>query len=394
MRSMASPQVTADGRVSRAAILVVEDDPEIRGSLRDLLVDDGFSVSCCENGYEALDLLGTTTSLPGAIILDLMLPVMDGWEFRLRQRTDARLAKIPVLAISADSSAKAAAIDANAYLRKPFRASDVLRELETILGQRDQLEHTQGLIALGTVAAEVAHEVKNPLTYILGNLNITRDYLPRMIGDVDSIQQTPLTPQAAEACASLVGRLADSETLLRDVGIGVDRIHAIAQDLGLLVRRSESDQERIGIQVAVESAVRLASHHIRHRARLVRDYQDAPVVVGDRTRLTQVFLNLLVNASQALRDDRSSDNEIRVKIHREEREAVVDVEDTGVGIPAAVADQMFEPFFTTKAASQGTGLGLSISRRIVLSHGGRLEFDSEPGKGSRFRVILPIASSF
>jgi two-component system NtrC family sensor kinase len=371
-------------------ILVVEDDPSIRGSLLTVLTLEGYPVSCCEDGNQALEFLANTRPSPVVIILDLMLPVMDGWEFRVRQRADPRIAKIPVLAISADSSAKAAAIDADAYLRKPFDVSSVLHEIDRIALERGRVVHRESLVTVGTLAASVAHEIRNPLTFVLGNLEFASRGVSRAAGDVALLRRESL-PSPAAAGDAVVASLTEVERSIQEALVGLDRISSIAGDLGLLGRRPDARRERVALRPVMESAIRMAAHHIQGRARLVRDYADVPTVMADRTRLTQVFLNLLVNACQALSEDAAWSNEIRVRILRSHRDAIVEVEDTGVGIAPEAASRLFEPFFTTKGAREGSGLGLSISRDIVQTLGGMLDFTSVLGKGSRFRVVLPIS---
>jgi signal transduction histidine kinase len=370
-------------------ILVVEDDPCIRSSLLALLTGEGYAVCCCENGIQALEVLGSSTPAPEVIILDLVLPVMDGWEFRVRQRADPRVAKIPVLAMSADISAKAAAIDADAYLRKPFEISAVLGEIDRIALDQGKLLHGQFLMTAGTLAASVAHEIKNPLTFVLGNLEFASHAVGRMAGDLLRQGRTSL-PSPSAAADAIVTALTEVERSIKEALGGLDQINSIAGDLGLLGRRPEVRRERVALRSVMDSAIGMAAHHIRRHARLVRDYADAPIVMADRTRLTQVFLNLLINASQALPDKADGCNEIRVRIHRCRGDAIVEVEDTGSGIAPEMASRLFEPFFTTKAAREGTGLGLSISRDIVQALGGMIEFTSVVGKGTRFRVILPV----
>jgi signal transduction histidine kinase len=381
----------------RARILVVEDDPSVRKSLVDILRDEGYGVETCENGAQALALAGASPP-PDAIVLDLRMPVMDGWEFRLRQRSgDAVVSRIPVLAISADGSAKAAAIHADAYLRKPFSAEHLLAELERVLLDRKnqdlkgKLEHAQRLSAMGTVAAGIAHEIKNPLTVAVGSVQFASGVVARMVENVRSILAMAKAPPLVAACSSLQTEIGDLQGLLADAKGGLHAIGRIVQNVGSLARKSDDRRAPIDLTDTVELAIQLASHQIGRHARLVREHHDAPTVVGDRSRLAQVFLNLLINACQAMPKGAPEANEIKVKIDRRGADAVVQVVDTGPGIPGPLQQRIFEPFFTTKSAAEGTGLGLAICRDIVAEHGGSIELDSEPGKGTCFRVVLPLA---
>ena len=374
-------------------VLVVEDDPGIRSGLCDLLADIGYTTLCCEDGQQAFQILATASPAPEVIILDLMLPVMDGWEFRLRQRADPRLAKIAVLAISADGSAKAAAIDADAFLQKPFRASDVQRELDGILHRRECLEHSQSLMAMGTVVASVAHELKNPLTFVMGNMDLATRARAQMAEKLATLREASLPTPASDLCQALENGLADFDEASQEARVGLDRILSITQDLGLLAHKPEARRDRFSLRSPLESAIRMTAPQIQRQATLVRDYLGDPMVVGDWARLTQVFLNLLVNAAQAVTELDVGRGAIRIRLRCIGESAAIDVEDNGVGISPELAAQVFQPFFSTKPAGEGSGLGLAISREIVGAHGGTIEVSSQPGQGSRFRVTLPLAST-
>src|SRR5436190_23851666 len=160
-------------------LLLVEDDSSIRLALAEMLGDEGFSVTTAENGREALEILQHGAP-PDVILLDLMMPVMDGWEFRVEQRADPLLCGIPLLAMSADLSAKARAIAADGYLRKPIEFAELLRQLHTIVGRaaRQRLAAADRMAALGTLASGIAHEINNPLTYVIANLQTLAERLP------------------------------------------------------------------------------------------------------------------------------------------------------------------------------------------------------------------------
>jgi two-component system, NtrC family, sensor kinase len=382
---------TVVGSETLRQVLIVEDDPGIRMGLADLFTDIGYRPLCCADGRHAFQVLASARPAPELIILDLMLPVMDGWEFRLQQRADPRLAKVPVLAISADGSAKAAAIDADAFLHKPFGADDVQRELDGILHKRERLEHSQSLMAMGTVVASVAHELKNPLTFVMGNMDLASRATGQMSALLASLRQAELPTPVPALCQALQDGLADFDIASQEARVGLDRIVSITQDLGLLGHKPESRRDRFALQSALESAIRLTAPQIQRQATLVRDYLDDPTVLGDWARLTQVFLNLLVNAAHAVAALESRLGAITIRVRIVGESAVTDIEDNGVGIRPEMVARLFEPFFSTKPAGQGSGLGLSISREIVAAHGGTIEVTSQPGRGSRFRVTLPLA---
>ena len=164
-----APTTTALSAATR--LLLVEDDASIRLALSDMLEDEGFAVTTAVNGREALEELRQSTA-PDVIVLDLMMPVMDGWEFRVEQRSDPMLAGIPLLAMSADLSAKARAIAADGYVRKPIDFPEMLHKLREVVGRaaKQRLAAADRMAALGTLASGIAHEINNPLTYVIANL--------------------------------------------------------------------------------------------------------------------------------------------------------------------------------------------------------------------------------
>ncbi len=227
-----------------------------------------------------------------------------------------------------------------------------------------QLLLSDRLASLGTLAASVAHEINNPLAAILVNVELA-------IHDVKG----------------------DTLDALLDARMATLRIREIVRDLRLFSRSEQNTLERIELHGLLDSVIRIASNEVRHRARLVTEYGPANIVLANETRLSQVFLNLLVNAAQAIPAGNADNNLIRVITEKAaDGRIVVHVEDSGVGIPHDVQKRMFEPFFTTKSAATGTGLGLAISRRIVETMGGEISFQSEPGRGTRFTVRLAAAS--
>jgi signal transduction histidine kinase len=147
----------------------------------------------------------------------------------------------------------------------------------------------------------------------------------------------------------------------------------------------------VDLVAVVRSAAKMAAHEIRDRARLVLQVEDMPLVLGNSARLCQVFLNLLINAAHAISPGQVERNEIKLVARVDEaHRVIVEVHDTGCGIPPEKLGRIFEPFFTTKPVGEGTGLGLSVCQSIVSSHGGDISVESEPGQGTTFRVSLPV----
>jgi two-component system, cell cycle sensor histidine kinase and response regulator CckA len=356
-------------------ILVVEDDPDLRESLADVLEAKGHDVTTAVDGREALDTMRRVR--PDVVILDLMMPVMDGWAFRVEQRRDPLLADTPIVALSASESSSAAAVDADAYLRKPIDLQRLDRAIEDVLVARERQREparqaqTERLAALGTLAAGVAHEINNPLTYVLINLERARRLLA----------QLPPEPQVAELRSMLVDALE-----------GVERIRGVTRSIRDFSRVEEEPGVQLQPAEVLDSALRLVASDIAQRARLIRDLQPTAPVIGAVGRLGQVFLNLLMNAIQALPADRpAAGNEIRAATRTEGDRVIIEVTDTGEGIPEHHLGRVFEPFFSTKPVGSGGGLGLSISHGIVRNMGGEIQVESEVGRGTTVRVVLPAA---
>jgi two-component system cell cycle sensor histidine kinase/response regulator CckA len=391
-------------RASGRSLLVIEDDSDIREALDGLLSMEGFRVTGCSNGREALEWLRISPK-PDLILLDLMMPVMDGWQFRVAQKDDPELATIPVLALSADSTAKAAAIDAEAYLKKPVDYDTLIATIDRLLVESEhrelqaRLAQTDRLTSLGTLAVGVAHEINNPLAYVLLNLGYVAEELPRLlatrfVGDAGAGDTPYVSSMTATDCGGSThpARVKEVLVALDHARDGAERIRNTVRSLQTFSR--PENESRIPLQLAtlLDATLPMVANEIRHRARLVKDYGPVPDVVANEARLGQVFLNLLLNAVQALPEERSESNEIQLILRSPSPDRVlVEVRDNGVGIPPQVRGRIFEPFFTTKPVGIGTGLGLTICHGIVTSLSGTLTFESEVGKGTTFRVELPAA---
>jgi signal transduction histidine kinase len=380
-----------DGTKSR--VLLIEDEDAIRESLGDVLEVEGYAVSFAENGEEALRRLRDGIH-PHVILLDLRMPVMDGWEFRAIQKNDPKLGLIPVVAISADGSAPAVTISAQAYLRKPLDINELLHTIDRIVFESEwnrmaaRLEEAERLASLGRLAAGVGHEINNPLAFAILNLGQALAKLPPS-GAPHRASQSMADPMAESDARATEAPLVGVREMLEDSQVGLERIRQIIGSLQRLSRQGHEELGPLDIHKVIDEAVAMAWNHIRHRARLARDFGKVPPILGDAAALGQVFLNLLVNAAQSIPEGNAAQNEISISTSLEGDQLVVQIRDTGKGIAPHVLPHVFEPFFTTKPTGLGTGLGLSISLQIVTDHGGRLEVESQPATGSVFRVFLP-----
>jgi PAS domain S-box-containing protein len=248
----------------------------------------------------------------------------------------------------------------------------VARDLTERNQMQARLLFSDRMASVGTLAAGVAHEINNPLAYITANLGFAAEELGRM------------------ATSAPLREIRQAIDEARD---GAERVRVIVRDLKTFSRADEQESGLADVKRVLESAINMSFNEIRHRAQLVRQFADVPPVVANEGRLGQVFLNLLVNAAQAIPEGTAANHEIEVVLRsNENREIVVEVRDTGSGIPPEHIPRLFDPFFTTKPVGVGTGLGLAVCHGIVTGLGGEIEVQSEVGKGSVFRVRLPAAA--
>ncbi|MBI4957048.1 MAG: response regulator [Myxococcales bacterium] len=251
----------------------------------------------------------------------------------------------------------------------------VARDDRALRQAQARLQLTDRLATMGTLAAGVAHEINNPLAFLVGNLDFIAEELEDMGGGA----------LAAERLAEVKKALASSQS-------GAERVRQIVRDLKSFSRVDETSVARLDVQKLLETATGMMRNEIRHRAKLVKAYGAAPPVAANEARLVQVFLNLLQNAAHAIPTGNAEGNEIRIVTGTDPSgTAFVEVHDTGTGIPAEALPRIFDAFFTTKPVGSGTGLGLSISHKIVAAMGGRIEVATRAGVGSAFRVTLPAA---
>lgn len=257
------------------------------------------------------------------------------------------------------------------------------KEVMTAHGVRAALEHTDRLASLGTLAAGVAHEVNNPLAYVVSNLGYSIEQIIRLRSQLAT---APLPEQVRGEFGENLTRICEA---LEEAGEGTDRVARIVQGLKSFSRSEGESRGPVNLQEVLNSAVNMAENEIRYRAQLERSFGDTPLVFGNEARLVQVFVNLLVNAAQAIPEGSPYSHRIRVSTSVAANGSVLaEVSDTGVGIPHEMVDRIFDPFFTTKPIGVGTGLGLSICHGLVHGLGGNISVVSEERRGTTFRVEL------
>jgi PAS domain S-box-containing protein len=245
----------------------------------------------------------------------------------------------------------------------------------------ERLTRADRLASLGQLAAGVAHEINNPLSFVLGSIDLAVQALSEMI---------PASAGHAELQSDVLQSLANARE-------GADRVRVIARDLITFSRPVAENRPAaenwsiVNVESVLDASVNIAWNEIRHRARLLKRYAGVPPIVADEARIGQVFLNLLMNAAHSLDRGSEQSGEIALSTRLEHERVVVEIADTGGGIASEDLAHVFEPFFTTKPAGMGTGLGLAICQSIVLAHGGQISVSSTLGSGSVFQVALPRA---
>ncbi len=255
---------------------------------------------------------------------------------------------------------------------QPIRIAGTGQDVTDRKKLEEKLLFAGRMTSVGTLAAGVAHEINNPLTYLLANL----EFIAKEV--------------ATRAHGSSPEQIRELTDMVDDARQGAERIRQIVRGMKMFSRSDEERRVPLDIEPVLEAAINLTANEIRHRARLVRDYGTTPMVEADETRLSQVFVNLLINAAQAFGERAAEGNEIHVSTSTDPNgSAVIEIRDTGVGIPDANRDRIFDPFFTTQPIGMGTGLGLAICHGIVTAHRGEITVDTTVGVGTIFRVSLP-----
>ncbi len=265
------------------------------------------------------------------------------------------------------------------------KSSDERMDIERDMMRRDKL------ITIGELVSGVAHEINNPLGYVNSNVSSLTEYLDEIMPVLRRLAPEDGQPQAQEILAAarevnLKFVLDDLPTCLAETKEGVARVLKIVADLKNFARDDTDVMEFTDVNQILDGAIGILWNQIKYKAELVREYSELPSIPCYPSQLGQVFLNLIHNATQAI--ERSGCIVVRTRISG--GRLLVEVEDDGCGMDGATLGKMFDSFYTTKPRGVGTGLGLSIARKIVRRHKGSIGASSEPGRGSTFRVDLPL----
>lgn len=279
--------------------------------------------------------------------------------------------------------------DLNAHLEETVQArtGELRQALDDLRFQQAQLVQSEKMAALGQMVAGVAHEINTPLGYARGNVETVRESLPLMAELIGALQSGD-EQQREEALRRWppADGLEEVAMLLTDAEYGLGEIAGLVLGLKDFSRVDRSLNESFNLNDGLDTSLKICQSQLKGRVEVQKDYGELPLVPCAPSQINQVFLNLLNNAGQAI----EGEGQIAIKTYATDDEAVVEIRDSGCGMDKDTLAHIFEPFFTTKPVGQGTGLGLSIVFKIVETHRGRIEVESEPGQGTMFRLRLPL----
>lgn len=257
----------------------------------------------------------------------------------------------------------------NRLLRSRFERK-IQEKVKLVKDVESQLIQMEKMASLGTLAAGIAHEINNPLSFLISNLESLRDFVKYFADEPSVDEQHKKT------------LLEDFLPMTEESLEGALRIKKIVSDLRTFSRHSETKKSRLDINQILESTLTIIWNEIKYKTTIFKDYQAKSAILGDPTQLSQVFLNILINATQAIAEKGT----ITLSSYEEEKNVYIKISDTGCGITAENLLKVFDPFFSTK---KGPGLGLSVSYNIIKQHGGDIKAESAPGKGTTFIITLP-----
>ncbi|PZR04267.1 MAG: hypothetical protein DI536_34555 [Archangium gephyra] len=386
-------------------VLVVDDTDDNRKLMARFLEHDGYEVLTASNGADALGILRETAI--SLVLLDVHMPDMDGIEVCRRIRRDPRCRKIPVVLITADSpnaggELAGLEVGADEYLHRPVSRPVLAARVRNLLRLADaereeqmlaQVAQSEKLAGIGQVAAGVAHEINNPLSFVLSNLETLRGYFEDMQTVLAAWKQSPEAGARAEQAVGFATVEKDLAPLLEETIGGGERMRSIVRELKSFMRGQGDECESLDLSEVVRSTLVLTERELMQKAVIDRDLAPAWVEGAPRQRLHQVVLNLIVNAKQAMEArplEPGHQHRLEVTTRTEDGMAILSVADTGAGVPEDIRQRIFEPFFTTKPVGVGVGLGLSLCAMVMEQLGGTVQLDSRVGEGTRFTLRIPM----
>lgn len=409
-------------------ILCVDDEPNNLTLLEAHLAPRGYEIVAVDNGADALKALsGQDIDL---VILDVMMPKLSGFDVLRRIRQDEKTRFTPVVLVTALKAAedRVRGVEAGCddFISKPFNKDELLTRIKSLLRiseyrthleervrertaelsqandalqkayddiKRTQLQlvMSEKLASIGLLSAGIAHEINNPLACIISNLGSLEEYLKKLEAFIGEVQEAALSHTIDATLETLQKKyktadiMADIPKIIPEMREEADRIKTIVQDFKMYARDDGDKVGPVDIPECIEKALNLAKSEIKYKAEVIKEIGELPRVTGNYQQMLQVFINLLVNGAQAI----EKYGKITVKACRQDETVMIEIRDTGCGIPEENIARIFEPLFTTKEVGKGTGLGLWIVRGIVQQHNGEIQVQSKVGEGTSFIIKLP-----
>ncbi|BAY92897.1 MULTISPECIES: sensor histidine kinase [unclassified Tolypothrix] len=412
-------------------ILIVDDVPTNIDVIRETLENQGFEVAIATSGERAIQQV--VQEIPDLILLDVMMPGIDGFETCQRLKSLPLIQNVPVIFMTALSDAenkvKALELGAVDYVTKPFEAREVLARVRTHLklhrltqkleqevnkhvselqSIQIQLVKSEKMSALGNLVAGIAHEINNPIGFLNGSINNGRDYVQDLLEHLTLYKQHyphPVTPiQAHAEDIDLEYICEDLPQLLNSMQGATDRIKSISTSLRTFSRADTEYKVSANLHEGIDSTLlmlkyRLKANEHRPAIEVIRNYGDIPLIDCFPGQLNQVFMNIIANAIDALEESNYGRNLEEIQAHPNsitittsiaDQSVKISIVDNGKGMSEEVKQKIFDHLFTTKAVGKGTGLGLAIAKQIVEeTHGGKLSCQSTIGEGTEFIIEIP-----
>ncbi len=414
---------------ARGIVLLVDDNPANLQVLSSFLDQSSFEVWATRSGKKAIQRLDND-HLPDLILLDVMMPDMDGFETCKHLKSDPRVQDIPIIFMTALSDTadkvKGLRLGAVDYITKPFQYEEVLLRIDhqlklrnltkTLSAKNAELQQTQTQLiqaekvaTLGHLAAGIAHEVNNPINFIAGNLIFIEQYVIEVVELLKLYQKylpdPPVEIQNAIKTKDISFLINDLSKIIQSMQTGTERVTEIVSSLNKFSRHREAGKKLANLHEGLESTLLIIGHRLKPNAycpaiQLIKEYGELPLIECYPGELNQVFMNLICNAIDAIEEiQKNQDFEesfkypgvIRIQTEAIEERVIFRIADNGSGISEAERKKIFDAFYTTKPIGKGTGLGLSIAYQIVVNnHRGKLTCHSIQREGTEFIIELPI----
>lgn len=366
-----------DAPVPGTKICFVEDDVGIREAIEELLSSEGLDVHAFRDGVDALMAIDSGF-VPDVIVLDLMMPNLSGWDFRVEQRKRRTVAGVPVIVISANGSSTARAIDAFAYFAKPLSFESLLAAIKRAVDDATRRRATvfdhevERQRAIAGLIEGIVREWEAPMTSLGANVEA-------------AARTVAMLPDGAEATS--LRRALDA------IRVDLEKLRHNRESIAHLTTSAEDDWGPIDVLALLDGTATLAQGYFRNRAELVTELDDLPLVIGNEASLGFAILGVLVNAAQACELTGVRTKKVTFGARHDGGNLVIEVRDEGVGMDEDVRARVFDPFFTTRSPGEGSGLGLSIALETVRAHGGEITIETERGRGTTVRIVLPVQGS-